>query len=139
MTAWITRIVEARCTRLGELGEALGRAVFVCGALEYGPPFLAPLFAFLNTGPAHAIRRLPVYILLVLVFLHSPERVITQLGSSRVDAKAEGEGDNAVIVLAGWLPVDGADGRPDPTLSPWYDVVRGAGPHHGPLGLPPGR
>ena len=26
------------------------------------------------------------------------------------------------FAAAGWLPVDGADGRPDPSLSPWYEV-----------------
>ena len=43
----------------GELREALGRLVFVYGALTYDKPFLGPLFAFLSSPPGVS-RRLPL-------------------------------------------------------------------------------
>ena len=57
---WLSKVLEERRVNTGELREALGRMVFVYGALSFDRPFLAPLFTFLSVHPAGVRRRLPL-------------------------------------------------------------------------------
>ena len=63
---WFTRTAEAKAIDPGELREALGRLVFVYGALQFYGPFLAPLFAFLPLHRPGRKKRLPAYALVAL-------------------------------------------------------------------------
>ena len=114
LSAWMERLLVSQSTQLGEFAEALGRATFAYGAFEFDRPFLAPLFAFASSGPPSAVRPLPVFVLLVLTFLHERLQVRRahacaesaagdQVEGLRVDAKAEGED----VAVAGWLPTGG--------------------------------
>ena len=106
---WLTKVLDARRVHTGELREALGRMVYVYGALNYDRPFLGPLFAFLSVHPAGVSRRLPVYALVVVRWLRDQIRrrrshVVRRRGSIekavlRVDAKAEG----LVVAVGGGL------------------------------------
>ena len=96
-----------------ELREALGRMVFVYGALSYDRPFLSPLFAFLATRQPSACVELPLYVSMVVAWLRDRLRARrTQsvkvsrkhVGSvMRVDAKAEGHS----VAIGGWCPTPG--------------------------------
>ena len=43
---WLSRTIESRHVNTGELGEALGRMVFVYGALQWDKPFLGASLRF---------------------------------------------------------------------------------------------
>ena len=102
--------------------------VFVYGALQWDKPFLGPLFAFLALHPRGRVRRLPVYVLIVMTWLRDRlrvrrahpvrERLSLDGASLRVDAKAEGH----VVAVGGWAPKKDKDGVIDPALSPWFYV-----------------
>ena len=92
-----------------ELQEALGRMVFVYGALVYGRPFLcAPLFAFLAVSQPGTTGPLPLYALVVLKWLLDKlqqrrahpvkQRAVVKRAVLRVDAKAEG----LSVAVGGW-------------------------------------
>ena len=66
---WMSRTIKARKVNTAELREALGRLVFVYGALTYDKPFLGPLFAFLKVHWLGLTKRLPLYVLIVLSWL----------------------------------------------------------------------
>ena len=95
----------------GELREALGRMVYVYGALNYDRPFLGPLFAFLSVHPAGVSRRLPVYAPAVVRWLRDQiwrrrSHVVRRRGSIeravlQVDAKAKG----LVVAVGGGVGV----------------------------------
>ena len=107
---WLSTTLAARKVDTAELREALGRLVFVYGALHYDRPFLAPLFAFLSLHRAGVTRRLPVYVLVVLRWLRGrlrarrtlPMKQRARLDKAilRVDAKAEG----LAVAVGGWAP-----------------------------------
>ena len=107
---WLSSTLEAKRVDTGELREALGRLVFVYGALHYDRPFLAPLFAFVALHRPGVTRRLPVYVLVVMRWLRDrlrarrtlpmAERARVKNAVLRVDAKAEG----LAVAVGGWAP-----------------------------------
>ena len=125
---WLSRSMEARRVNTGDLREALGRMVFVYGALSYDKPFLAPLFVFLSLHPAGVERRLPLYARIVMKWLrdrlqerrmHPLHRRATIKDSVlRVDAKAEG----MAVAVGGWAPRRDATGAIRVDKSPWFSV-----------------
>ncbi len=126
---WLSRVIAARAVLMRELREALGRMVFVYGALQHDRPFLGPLFAFLNTRPAGSFADLPLYIITVLCWLHA--RLKSRRGAQicdapavlgslfRVDAKAEGMS----VAIGGWSPVRDESGLIRTDLSPWFSIT----------------
>ena len=46
LEGWYTRLLRDGAVQMQEFQEGLGRAAFVCGALDYDRPFLAPLYSF---------------------------------------------------------------------------------------------
>ena len=46
LEGWYTRLLRDRVVHMQEFQGGLGRTAFVCGALDYDRPFLAPLCAF---------------------------------------------------------------------------------------------
>ena len=125
---WMSRTLEqGRITRK-EMQEAVGRLVFVYGALSWDRPFLAPLFAFIHTGDLHVSTPLPLFVKSILFWLRArlrqrrsfPCHIDHQWRGSlmRVDAKAEG----MTIGVGGWQPTADADGVIQKSLSPWFCV-----------------
>ena len=130
MEGWFERTLAARKidTDTVELREALGRLVFVYGALQYDKPFLAPLFSFLALHKPGRERRLPVYVLIVLRWLRDRirarrahpihRRATLKNAVLRVDAKAEG----LAVAVGGWAPFHDEEGCIVVGKSRWFSV-----------------
>ena len=107
---WLSKALEERSVDARELREALGRKVFMYGALVYGRPALAPLFAVLALHPPGVTIRLPLHALVVLRWLVDriwarrsyplKQRTAVKKAVLRVDAKAEG----LSVAVGGWAP-----------------------------------
>ena len=125
---WFTQLLDTRKVNTTELREALGRIVFVYGALHYDQPFLAPLFAFLALHPPGVDRKLPLYALIVVRWLRARLRArraqpVRQRASIkhavlRVDAKAEG----LAVAAGGWAPFHDDEGRIVVEKPRWFSV-----------------
>ena len=123
---WVTSLLAARRCHVGEFAEALGRLGFAVEALEYEKPFLAPLYKFAAVHGSAPDVKLPLYVLMVLVWIRSRierrhtcpcrERRLPLSGALRVDARAVG----SVIGIGGWAPVVREDGSVDKAASPWF-------------------
>ena len=109
-----------------ELRQALGRMVYVYGALEWDRPFMAPLFTLLATRPPGSTALLPAFVRAAMLWLRERlrerrvqpcRRQITRSeGSFRVDAKADSQG----VAIGGWAPARGTDGHIDVAASKWF-------------------
>ena len=97
---WIERVLQAGDVEISDLRGALGRLVFVYGALAYERPFLGPVFAFLARHPNGGTKRLPLFVNIVLMWLRdrlkarrafkAQTRRTLNRSVLRVDAKADG-------------------------------------------------
>ena len=117
---WIGRILNGDVVE-ADYDSGLGRLSFVCGAIVYDRPFLAPLYAFAakvrsRTGRKVDLKKLPPYIKLTLKHLHarlsSRHTIDCRMGKTlpgrcnerfRTDAKAEGD----LVVIGGYQTRDG--------------------------------
>ncbi len=114
---------------VSKLRSGLGRLSFVVGALEWERPFLAPIYAFVARQPRHGLRRLPLFVRILLQYPAArislrrmyPSAVDRKKGLEpfRIDASAEGDR----IGVGGWLPVRNGEGVLDPSLSPWFSFT----------------
>ena len=128
LDGWYSRMLLDRCVQVGRFQESLGRAAFVCGALEFDRPFLGPLYIFASRHDPSATRPLPLYVVVVMTFLrgrlrerrHYPcgARKVSWSEAWRSDAKAEGED----IGIGGWWPREGPEGKISKADSLWYCV-----------------
>ncbi len=127
--AWLRRIVRDRQVHVAELRSELGRLSFICGALEYERPFLAPLYSFRATCRTDAIRSLPRFVAVACQYLADriflrrsyPSAVVRRRAGTapRVDARADGD----AIGIGGWEPRNDSQGRPATSLSRWFMVT----------------
>ena len=119
---WATKVLEYQETDT-DFDSGLGRLSFVCGAILYDRPFLAPLYSWAAaTRRAHGgkanLKKLPPYVRFILWFLRSrimERRTINCLRGRprpakdierfRTDAKAEGD-----LVTIGGYETQRADG-----------------------------
>jgi len=67
LVGWFDRVLAANRVLMRERREALGRMVFVYGALKADKPFLAPFFVFLGTRPPGSCTELPLCVRMGLV------------------------------------------------------------------------
>ena len=128
LIGWFDRILDSNRVLMRELREALGRMVFVYGALKADKPFLAPLFAFLGTRPAGSCVELPLFVRMILEWLRSRLKIrrsqVVPIAPAnngaifRVDAKAEG----MAVAIGGWAPVLDQHGVIDIKLSKWFSI-----------------
>ena len=91
-----------------DLRSALGRLVFVAGALHEVRPFLGPIFAWSSVMKGGTYGKMPDAMVLLLEYLRAllqGERMTVARPIAReltdvfrVDAKAEGE----IVVVGGW-------------------------------------
>ena len=113
---WMTRTLANKRVDTTELREALGRLVFVYGALRWDRLFLAPLFSFLGLHRPGVVRKLPLLVMVVLSWLRDRLRArrshvirtrkVIERALLRVDAKAEG----LAVAVGGWCPHPDAHG-----------------------------
>ena len=111
-----------------DLRQALGRMVFVYGAIRWDMPFLSVLFTFLHTHAPGACVQLPLYVQMVLRWLRGRLRARRTLpcarplrrlgGLFRVDAKA----DKDEVAIGGWMPRKDAAGSISVSESPWFAI-----------------
>jgi hypothetical protein len=143
LVGWITAVLEERDT-VADFDSALGRLSFVCGAILYDRPFLAPLFSLAaitrkKTGGKVDLRRLPPYVKFIL--LHLGERLKNRpsihclrgrpkmggvIERFRSDAKAEGD-----IVTVGGYQTGTAEGAEIPQKeAKWFllELTRSSAP-----------
>ena len=128
LLGWFDRVLADDRILMRELREALGRMVFVYGAIKHDKPFLAPLFAFLATRPDGACAELPLYVRMVLEWLRTrlrtrraqevPAARHTAGSLFRVDAKAEGMS----VAIGGWSPTRDEHGVIQKSQSKWFHI-----------------
>jgi hypothetical protein len=126
LTSWLEKRLKENRVLLRELREALGRMIFIYGALAWDKPFLAPLFIFLSHGPPGSCLELPLFVRTVMQWLLQRIRarrsypcgtIRHKKGSVlRVDAKAEGQ----TIGIGGWMPHADSSGNIDKSKSKWF-------------------
>ena len=128
MSRWIAGVFDTKSCVIGELMEGLGRLGFATEALEYDKPFLAPLYTFASLHPRDRTVKLPLFVLLTLIWIKTRierrrtypcEAVRLDMeGALRVDAKVEGD----EVGIGGWAPRVLPDGTIDKWGSPWFMV-----------------
>ena len=128
LLAWYCRLLEDGVVQVGRFQEGLGRAAFVCGALEYDRPFLASLYTFAALYDPVSTQPIPLYVTTTLCFLRRQLQTrrhytcaLTAASWSegwRVDAKAEGE----ELGIGGWWPTADSAGVVSKARSPWFSV-----------------
>ena len=133
MTSWIDKVLAGTEVET-DFDSGLGRLSFVCGAVVYDRPFLAPLYAFAakvrqKTGRKVDLRSLPPYVLFSLKHLQtrlqSRHTIRCNLGKTtpglyterfRTDAKAEGD----TVVLGGYQTRDGQGREIQHAHAKWF-------------------
>ena len=110
---WIATHLEENGVTGRGLRSALGRLVFVAGALHHIRPFLGPLFAWASVLKGGAFAKMPDAVHLLLRYIRGQileesmtmvKRVCMEpLELFRIDAKAEGE----KVVIGGWESLGG--------------------------------
>ena len=113
VSGWIKRRLEDGGLVGRDLKSALGRLVFVAGALQHVRPFLGPVFGWSAVLKGGIFAKMPDAVALLLKFIEkqiSGEPMAKAyriredpIDTFRVDAKAEGE----EIVIGGWESYDG--------------------------------
>ena len=128
LVGWYTPLLRDRSVQMQEFQEGLGRAAFVCGALDYDRPFLAPLYAFASRHAPHSVKPLPLYVLVTLEYLkrkilqrrHCPcalqRRSWKKLGEWTRMRTRTGWG------VGGWWPQANEKGVVNKWDSPWFAV-----------------
>ena len=125
---WVSDWIDRRLMEKGLLGRdlksALGRLVFVAGALSHVRPFLGPIFAWSSVLKGGTFAKMPeaVAVLLQLIRRQIEQESMTgvqrvdpdPVDAFRIDAKAEGE----EVVVGGWESFDG--GRTEGAR--WFSV-----------------
>ena len=128
LVGWYTRLLRDRSVQMQEFQEGLGRAAFVCGAMDYDRPFLAPLYAFAARHAPNSVKPLPLYVLVTLEYLkrkilqrrHCPCALQRRSWKEawRVDAHADENG----VGVGGWWPQANKEGVVNTWDSPWFAV-----------------
>ena len=108
MIGWFTKILDQGVLLIRELREALGRMIFVYGALQWDRPFLGPLFGLLSHHQPGECIQIPLFVRTIFDWLRSRLRQRrsypchlkrSRLGAlMRVDARADGD----AVAVGGW-------------------------------------
>ena len=116
LEGWYTRLPRDRSVQMQEFQEELGRAAFVCGALDYDRPFLAPLCVFAARHAPASVKPLPLYVLVSLEYLRQKirQRRHCECGLSR---RSWSESTHTLTNTV-WELVDGGPARINMASSP---------------------
>jgi len=120
--------IQRKSVIVNEFAEGLGRLGFATGVLEAERPFLAPLHAFVGVHRHDALVRLPLFVMINLLWVGMRVRRRRAVECSlrrvhvgqlfRVDARAEGE----EIAVGGWSPYVRHDGSISIKDSAWFSI-----------------
>ena len=114
---WIKDIVDGKSFLVRAMAEGLGRLSYCCGALEYGRPFLGPVFAWVAAAPSGAFLPAPAYVRLTLRWvsdqLQRGKRMVSvrRPAQGTVMFKADAKGEDHRVVLGGYEIIQGQLGR----------------------------
>ena len=116
LEGWYTRLSRDRSVQMQEFQEELGRAAFVCGALDYDRPFLAPLCVFAARHAPASVKPHPLYVLVSLEYLRQKirQRRHCECGLSR---RSWSESTHTLTNTV-WELVDGGPARINMASSP---------------------
>ena len=128
LEGWYTRLLRDGAVQMQEFQEGLGRAAFVCGALDYDRPFVAPLYSFASRHAPQSVKPLLLYVPVTLEYLRKKitQRRHCECGLQRqsweqawrVDAHADENG----VGVGGWWPQVNEQGAVTKWGSPWFAV-----------------
>ena len=103
---WTTEVASSSSVHLASFEEGLGRVMHVAGALEYGRPFLGPLYKFTSLHPRDSVRAVPPHVSFFLRHLEDQRRhhdcsmkMYADELPPRVDAQASAERTG----IGGWF------------------------------------
>ena len=128
LEGWYSRLLRDRSVQMQEFQEGLGRAAFVCGALDYDRPFLAPLYAFASRHAPGSVKPLPLYVLVTVEYLLRKirQRRHCECGRTRASWKeawrVDAHADEAGVGVGGWWPRANEKGQVETKLSQWFAV-----------------
>ena len=121
---WITTHLESGGVMGRNLRSALGRLVFVAGALHHVRPFLGPIFAWSAVLRGGVYAKMPEAVSLLLTYVKKQiegdpmvkVRAVERqaIEAFRIDAKAEGE----KVVIGGWESL----GSSDTSEARWFSI-----------------
>ena len=121
---WITTHLVSGGVMGRNLRSALGRLVFVAGALHHVRPFLGPIFAWSAVLRGGVYAKMPDAVSLLLTYIKKqiegdPMVQVRAVGKQaleafRIDAKAEGE----KVVIGGWESL----GSSDTSKARWFSM-----------------
>ena len=125
---WTREVAATTDVLISNFEDGLGRIMFVAGALEFGRPFLAPPYKFLNMHPRDSVCRVLAYVSFLLSYLalqveeerhHACASKLRPAATApRVYSQASGERTG----VGGWLPTLDENGVLDPARSPWFSL-----------------
>jgi hypothetical protein len=124
---WGERILSDKMVQIQDMAEGLGRLGFATGSLEWGRPFLAPMYAWVSAAPMTAILRVPPLVLLTLSWLIGQlktGRRTTPCFGEEVDLgelfRSDSKGEEDYVVLGGWETR--GQRSPDTKTARWLSV-----------------
>jgi hypothetical protein len=127
LVAWAERIIRDGHVLLRNLSEGVGRLGFTMGVLEWGRPFLAPLYALVAVMPGGATVSVPPLVRLTLTWLALELKGGRRTTPCRKPAEELGElfrtdakGEENRVVLGGW---ETKDGSLDTKKARWFSLA----------------
>ena len=128
VTEWCRKMASESVADTEVFAAGLGRLTFAVAVLEYERPFLAPLHAFAAVWRGVLAAPIPPAVTMALLWvakrvearhmMQCARRRVQMEEPFRVDAKAEGD----LVVVGGWEPKRGIQGKLDPWASRWFSV-----------------
>ena len=125
---WTKEVADSEHAHKTKFEEALGRIMYVAGALDYERPFLRPLYRLLALHPRNSTRRVPSYVAFILSYLSAQisktrhcecaREMRSTMWAPRVDAQAS----DTRTVIGGWEPKLDERGVPDKSRSRWFSL-----------------
>ena len=126
LEGWYSRLLRDRSVQMHNFQEGLGRAAFVCGALDYDRPFLAPLYGFAARHAPGSVKPLPLYVLVTVEYLRRKirQRRHCECGRTRTSWKeawrVDAHADENGVGVGGWWPRANERGQVETRISPWF-------------------
>jgi hypothetical protein len=121
---WLDTVVDGRPVLVRALTEGLGRLAFATGVLEWGRPFLGPLFSWVSAVPGGSYLPLPPMVRATLTWVRDQLAGGRHTSSGRKPAefgllfKADAKAEESRVVLGGYSCQHG----PDLNLATWFSL-----------------
>ncbi len=122
---WASDILSSGMVLVHNLAEGVGRLSYSTGVLEWGKPFLAPLYALTAALPRGATISIPPLVRLVLSWICHELKHGQHMVSCKSFAERKGElfrtdasGNENFVVLGGWE----TSSTQDPKKARWFSL-----------------